>query len=381
MASMDFTAHNEEQAAVWKAYYAGQPTRVPMILGISSRYTVFHPLANPEGYDFEQFFCDPRAMFTHLLRKQYFIRHHLPFDQEMGLPEQWTVGVDLQNSYEAMWWGCDLHFRPGQVPDTTPILNSDNKRLLFDRGLPDPFSGWLGRAWEYIGQFQEWAKAEEFEGLPIAVGAVPGFGSDGIFTTACALMDPTDLMCEMYTDPEFVHEFLAFITEATINRIKAYRGRLGQPLTSTATGMADDSIQMLSHRHYEEFVLPHHQRMVAEFGSVGPNSIHLCGDATRHFRFLRDTLNIMSFDTGFPVDFGWLRQALGPDVTIYGGVHVGLLLHGPVSAIRAEVKRIMETGIKEGGKFVFREGNNLAPHTPVEHVQAMYDAVKEYGQY
>ena len=378
---MNFTAHNEEQAAVWQAYHSGNPTRVPMIIGISSRYTILDPLANPEGYDFEQFFTDPRAMFTHLLRKQYFIRHYLPFDQEMGLPEQWTVGVDLQNSYEALWWGCDLHFRPGQVPDTTPLLTSDNKHLLFDRGMPDPFSGWLGRAWEYLEEFREWAKSEKFEGRPIAVGAVPGLGSDGIFTTACALMDPTDLMCEMYTDPAFVHELLGFITEATINRIKAFRQRLGQPPTSTATGMADDAIQMLSHAHYEEFVLPCHRRMIAEFGCDGPNSIHLCGDATRHFRSLRDTLNIMSFDTGFPVDFGWLREQLGPDVTIYGGVHVDLLLRGPVPAIQAEVKRIMETGIKEGGKFIFREGNNLAPHTPVEHVQAMYDAVKQYGQY
>ncbi|MHB8997010.1 MAG: uroporphyrinogen decarboxylase family protein [Armatimonadota bacterium] len=378
---MDFSKHNEQQAAVWKAYYDRKPTRVPMILGISSRYTVLNPLANPEGYDFERFFCDARAMFTHLLRKQHFIRHHLLFDQEMGLPSQWTVGVDFQNSYEAMWWGCELHFRPGQVPDTTPILNADNKRLLLDRGAPDPFSGWLGRAWEYLEQFREWAKTEEFEGRPIVAAGVPGCGSDGIFTTACALMDPTDLMCEMYTDPQFVHEFLGLITDATINRIKAFRGRLGQDECSVVTGMADDAIQMLSHAHYEEFVLPQHQRMVAEFGGEGPNSMHLCGDATRHFRFLRDTLKIMSFDTGFPVDFGWLREELGPEVTIYGGVHVDLLLRGPVRAIEAGVKRIMETGIKAGGRFVFREGNNLAPYTPVEHVAAMYEAVKEYGRY
>jgi hypothetical protein len=378
---MDFTAHNEQQAAVWQAFHAGSPTRVPMILGISSRYTVANPVSNPEGIDFEQFFCDPRAMFTHLLRKQHFIRHHLLFDQEMGLPAQWTVGVDLQNSYEALWWGCELHFRPGQVPDTTPIVSSSNKRLLLDRGAPGPFDGWLGRAWEYLEQFQEWAKTEEFEGRPIVASGVPGLGSDGIFTTACALMDPTDLMCEMYEDPRFVHDFLTLITEATIDRIKAFRRKLGQEETSLSVGLADDSIQMLSHDHYVEFVLPHHQRMVAEFGSQGPNSIHLCGDATRHFRFLRDTLNIQSFDTGFPVDFGWLRDDLGPDVTIYGGVHVDLLLRGPVPAIRARVKQIMESGIKAGGKFVFREGNNLAPGTPVGHVAAMYEAVREFGCY
>ena len=377
----DFAAHNEEQAAVWKAFHEGRPTRVPMTGNCSARNTIFNPIANPEGYDFEQFFTDPRAMFTHGLRRQHYIRHFLYFDQEMGLPERWAIGVDFQNSWEAMWWGCPLHFREGQVPDTTPLLRADNKRMLFDRGMPDPFSGWLGRAWEYYEQFQEWAQTEEFMGRPIAIGGLPGASCDGVFTVACALMDPTDLMIEMLTDPDFVHELLDFITEASIRRIKAFRRRLGQPETSAATGLADDAIQMLSHEHYRDFVLPCHRRMVDEFGATGPNSMHLCGDATHHFRFIRDELKVTSFDTGFPVDHGWLRRELGPEVTIYGGPTAQLVRSGPVAAIVAETRRILRSGVMEGGKFVLREGNNLAPGTPPEHVRAMYEACREWGRY
>ena len=35
----------------------------------------------------------------------------------------------------------------------------------------------------------------------------------------------------------------------------------------------------------------------------------------------------------------------------------------------------------EGGKFVLREGNNLAPFTPVANVAAMYAACKAFGRY
>lgn len=35
----------------------------------------------------------------------------------------------------------------------------------------------------------------------------------------------------------------------------------------------------------------------------------------------------------------------------------------------------------EGGRFVLREGNNLAPCTPVENVEAMYGAGKIFGLY
>jgi len=380
---MSFAAHNAEQAEVWKRYGEGNPSRVPMILGVSSRYTVFNSKANPEGYDFADFFGKPEVMYRHLLRKEHFIRHHLYCDQEMGLPEKWHIGVDFQNSYEALWFGCPLHFREGQVPDTTPIISDDNKRLLFDQGLPKPFpaTGWMARAWEYYEQFREWAAADEFEGRPVEVTGVPGLGTDGLFTLACALRDPTALMLDIYEDPEYFHELMAFLTEAVIRRIKAYRQRLGQPVESTAWGFADDAIQMLSTEHYREFVLPYHKRLVAEFGRQGPNSIHLCGDATRHFRTIRDELNVTSFDTGFPVDFGWLREELGPEVTIYGGVHVEILRRGPAEAIVAEVRRILASGIMAGGKFIFREANNLAPYTPPEHVRVMYEAVKEYGRY
>ena len=381
----DFSAHNEEQAAVWQAYQARTPIRVPMRLGVSSRYTVFNAEANPAGHTFEAFFSDPRVMFEQLLAKQHFIRHRLWCDQEMGLPGKWTVAVDFQNSHEALWYGCPIHFRSGEVPDTTPILGDDNKRMLFDRGLPEPFpeTGWTARAWEYYDLFRQWAaEGYEFHGRPVEVArSVPGLASDGIFTTAVALRDPTGLMLDIFTDPDYVHELLDFITEATIRRIKAYRERLGHPVESTACGLADDAIQMLSPQHYREFVLPYHRRYMDEFGPQGPNSCHLCGDATRHFVTIRDELRVASFDTGFPVDFAQLRTDLGPDVEVSGGVHVELLRAGPPEAIRAEVKRILSSGICEGGRFVLRDANNLAPHTPPEHIEVMYQACREYGRY
>jgi uroporphyrinogen-III decarboxylase len=36
--------------------------------------------------------------------------------------------------------------------------------------------------------------------------------------------------------------------------------------------------------------------------------------------------------------------------------------------------------VLDGGKFILREGNNLAPHTPLENTEAMYYAGREFGQ-
>ena len=379
----DIERHNEEQAAVWKAYHEGKPIRVPVTVGTSVRYTLALPEANPDEVTFEEYFEDADVMFDHQLRHQYWLQHHLPRDARLGLPEQWSVSVDFQNSYEAGWYGCEMVYPEGQPPDTIPLLADDGrKRMLFDRGLPDPFSGgWMQRNWEYYARFQERAEGFEFHGRPVVAGGPTAQGTDGPFTVACCLRGATEVCLDLKADPEYFHELMAYITEATIARIRAYRERLGQPVESEAWGFADDSVQLLSVADYREHVLPYHRKLVETFGPKGPNSIHLCGDATRHFPTIRDELNVTSFDTGFPVDFGPLRAELGPDVAISGGPHVELLRTATPDQVMARCREILESGVMAGGKFILREGNNLAPGTPEENVSAMYEAARRYGTY
>lgn len=381
-APIDFAAHNAQVREVMAAFNAAKPTRVPMILGIASRFTILSEEWNPDRITYREYFLDPDVMFHHQLRHQWFLRHQLPRDVEMGLPEVWTIPVDLQNSYSQLWHGAELRFIDGDVPDTPPFLTEENKWAFIEKGPPEPFSGWMGRAWEYRERFAEIAAGGfEFEGRPVQAGGVPGMGTDGPFTTACALRGPTELCIDMYEDRAFFDALMELIVTATIRRVKAFRARMGQPVESTAWSVPDDSIALLSERCYREFVLPWHKRLIAEFGSVGPNATHLCGDATHLFRTMRDELNVQSFDTGFPVDHGWLRRELGPQVRINGGPHVELLRSGTPEQVRAETRRILESGVMAGGKFVLREGNNLAPGTPEENVAAMYAACQEFGRY
>jgi uroporphyrinogen-III decarboxylase len=380
---IDFGRHNEEAQRIWQAYHDRKPVRVPMVVNASTRYTLFHPDANPEGWTFREYFSDPDVMFRHQLERQWWLRHNLVFDGPMGPAEAWTVNVELQNSYEALWFGCPLEFWDDQCPDTRPILGDDNKRALFDAGLPEPFpeSGWMARAWDYYEHFKARAEREEFHDAPIRVGSVPGVGTDGPFTAACSVRGGVELMIDMLTDTDYYLELMDFIVTATIRRIQAYRERLGQPVESEAWGFADDSVQMLSLEQYEAYVLPFHRRFIEEFGRKGPNSIHLCGDVQRLLPLIQRELNVQAFDTGFPLDHGALRKTLGPEAQISGGPHVATVHQGPPERIRREVRGVLQSGVMEGGRFVLHEGNNLPPGTPLEHIAAMYEACKEYGVY
>ncbi|MEI6512871.1 MAG: uroporphyrinogen decarboxylase family protein [bacterium] len=385
MRLIDFELHNEEVARVWEAYDAGRPIRVPMTLGINPRLTMEVPEANPTGIQYLQYFNDTDKMLQRQLEHSEWVLFNIPQDFQMGLPKDgWDVNVDLANVYEAGWFGCEVRFYGFQVPDSIPLLKDDSKKcLLFDKGIPDPFeSGLMKLNWEHYENFKK--KQEQgytWKGLPINNIAPSGVYTDGPMTVACNLRGAAEFCADLLEAPDYAHQLLDFITTATIERIKAYRQRLGQELIPKGMGFADDSIQLLSTSIYKEMILPYHKRLINELSEGGPNSIHLCGDATRHFPLIAKELNVNGFDTGFPVDFTWLRKTLGPDTYILGGPSVPLLLKATPDEVRDETKRILASGIMEGGRFTLREGNNLAPGTPLENLWAMYDTVKKFGRY
>lgn len=376
LAHFDFAQHNAEQAAMWNHFHAGHATRIPIILGTNTRYFMFNKGANPDGLDFQAYSEDPDIMFNAQLRFQRWSKFNLLQDAELGLPEKWSVAPDFQNYYEAGWFGCDVHYFADQVPDTMPGFTDVPERIM-EHGIPDPFSGLLGHGLEYWEHFKARAKQETYLGRPISVG-IPFNATDGPMTVACNLFG-TDFVCvAMSEEPERLYTLLDFITESTIQRITAWRKAGGIPVQQKDFWYADDSVAMISTAMFREHVLPHHRRLCDALADPStPRFIHLCGDSTRHFKTLRDELNIMRFDTGFPVDFGALRRELGPEVYIMGGPHVSLLLSATPDEVRNEVRRICQSGILEGGRFVLREGNNLAPYTPLENTEAMYHAGRE----
>ena len=377
--------HNEEVRLVWHTYNSNEPVRVPLRFGINPRYTMFDHPANPRGITFEQYAGDPQTMLERQLEHEYWVRCNVPQDSATGVPEDgWPVYVDFQNYYEAVWYGADVKFRDGQVPDSVPPLADDNtKWRLIEAGTPDPFThGGAELMWRIYHHFvQKQKEGWTFRGKPIARVEPPASGTDGVLTVACNLRGTEAFMTDLVTDPDYAHALLEYILDTSVKRILAYREATGQEMKPDRGGLADDSIQLISTAMYEEHILPCHRRYLSELFGEGPHGMHLCGDATRHFRLIRDELNVWSFDTGFPVDFAWLREELGPDVEIQGGPSVPFLQSATPQQVFEECRRILNSGIMKGGRFILREGNNLAPGIGLDKLWAMWDAVHEHGLY
>lgn len=186
----------------------------------------------------------------------------------------------------------------------------------------------------------------------------------------------------MLESPDYFHQLMDYLTEATIQRLKAWRRYAGEPAVSPYFGFADDSIQLIGAEMYQEFVLPYHKRL-REALSTGeePGFCHLCGNATRHYPLIQQELNIGTFDTGFPVDHAALIRQLRPGTVIQGGVPAELVLRGTPEEIRTASRRIIESVKPLSRQFVFREGNDVPPGTPLENMWALYEAGREFGRF
>lgn len=382
---MNFKEHNEEVRKVWKTFEEGNPVRIPMIAGTSARYFVLDPHINTRKASFQEYTENPDLMFEMQAEFDRYKRFYIAGDHMMGYPEEeggWLVNIDFQNYSEAAWFGCEVKYPKDESPYPAHFLNEDNKEMLFEKGIPDPFGGIYAMGKEYYERFQERKKDYILDGYPVAHIGDPFIFTDGPFTLACDLFGAAEACILLCEEPEYMHQLFDYITESVIQRIKAWRKYLGKPEISETFSFADDSIMLLSQEMYREFILPYHKKLLKGVSTMEkPGMVHLCGDSTRHFKLITEEMNINAFDTGYPVAHGKLVKELGPDIQINGGPTVELLRKGTKEQIQNEAKRIIEEVKPYTKKFVLRDANNMAPRTPLENIAALHEATKLYGRY
>jgi hypothetical protein len=381
MERTDFSQYNDEVRQVWDAYGQGKPIRVPMVLTSVPRIWVLDPTLNREGILWKDYLNHPEVMFDVCLKHKYYVVHTIPQDDEMGIPaEQWNIYLEFGNVYEEAWLGCEVVYPEGQIATTRPRYTGEARYEVFERGMPGPFDGFMGWEREVYEFALQKASREEFHGRPVKIAPPNALGTDGPLTVANGLRG-SQLFEDMLSDEDYYHQLMSFVTEAIIARIKAWRLYLGFELKPARGGIADDAIQFISTRLYREKVLPYHRRIFSALFGEGPHSMHICGNVQRHFPILIQELNVKSFDTGFPINFSTLRDEVGEEVEIQGGVPVGSLLNDSPQEIFQKTKEILLSGIMRGGKFIMKEANDLAPCVPLANMEAMYAATRQHGIY
>ena len=375
---------NEEKQAVWAAYNAGKPTRVPLTWGVNNRAWILDPALNTEGITFEQHFNDPQSTLTVYARFEEHCAEYYSQSSDLvdTLPDVWTCYADLQSCGDPLFFGGEITYTPGQMPAVEPFMSLDDIDGFLARDFAsDPAANpIIRRQLRYREELEKAAKDFSYRGRRARIAHyLPYY--DGPLTTCMSLFG-ADILLFMAEEPEKAKRLFQKISRDFHARNCFLRRYAGLPETTDGTGWTDDSIQLISTDTYRALLLDAHKWYVEATTGGNPEAqvlCHLCGDATRHFKTIADNIRTTSFDTGFPVDFGALRRELGPGITILGGPNVALLQSGTPQQCFEETRRILQSGICEGGRFTLREGNNLPPRCPLENLQAVYAACLECG--
>ena len=375
-----------EKEAVWNSYWSRKTTRVPLRWNTNVRIILLNPALNPEGYTFEQYFKDPIVALTIQARHQKYRATVMSqiSDTSSKLPEKWSCGVDALNTYDGAYFEAPVVFDAGQCPSNTPFMTEADVDAFLQRDLSRPLdNSWIREKLKLREEMVKAAKDFTYNGRKVDVQPF-GLGFDGPVTIGAVLMG-TELFALLGSESEKAVAFMRKIMEAVVIRNQALANLNGTWKKGDWGWAADDSIQLLSADMYEELILPLHEWWYSAISDTTPasqrRSIHLCGDVMRHLPILHQKLGVVSFDTGFPIDHGRLRRELGPDVEISGGPHAALLSNGTPDDCAKQTKEILQSGIKEGGRFILQEGNNLPPCCPMENLRAVYETCLEYGRY
>lgn len=128
--------------------------------------------------------------------------------------------------------------------------------------------------------------------------------------------------------------------------------------------------------------LPLLQQVVAEIRAAGMLSVYYyCGNPNNRFDQILDSgadaLHFEESKKGFTIDIQDVARRVDGRCVIFGNLDaIGIMEHGSEDVLRTEIRRQLDAGRRNGGRFVMSTGSPVTPGTPVERVRRYTDLVR-----
>ncbi len=235
-------------------------------------------------------------------------------------------------SVEAEAFGSPVHYSEDEVPTVTAALVHDEDEA---EALKVPEVG-AGRTGECVKGIKE--VSEMITDRPVLAGII------GPFSLAGRLLDMTEIMIMTYEDPEVVETVLEKATEFLIKEFfTPYVKRIRE-------SVEDDNFAVLYHN---------------------------CGSVVPLLDNIRE-INAGAYSIGNAVDIEEALKAIPQESIVTGNIDpAGTFRNGTPEQMRKETLELLERCSKYPN-FVIGRGCDIPPMTPLENIQAFFDAVKEF---
>jgi uroporphyrinogen-III decarboxylase len=218
-----------------------------------------------------------------------------------------------------------------------------------------------------------------FQGGPIFYpGANPAMThtSNGPFTNAAYLMGTTEVFLSILERPDFVRELLHIIAEKTIAWLDFCWEE--EKLPNRDLAWTDDLAAYLSADTWQNVLLPYNRRLRDHFDRA---SLHMCGHTDHLLEIFTNQLKIDEYQGfGWEVSLDKVAEIMGGKVVLLGNVNPLLIAEGTPEQVKEATRQVIEKLAPCGG-LIIQDGNNIAPGSPVENINAMMEAAEEYGRH
>jgi uroporphyrinogen decarboxylase len=239
--------------------------------------------------------------------------------------------------------------------------------------------------WTYTDEELEWAR--RYAQMLRAETDKALLGESGLALTRWG--SHQEILYTMAANPDYVRAWYQRKSDNMLTNIRLYAQAVGDYIDIIGFGedFGTQKGMMISPQTFNELVAPYYQRV---FDWVRTNTswklfFHCCGAIYAIIPTLIDIgIDILNpvQTTAVDMDPVRLKAEFGDRLTFWGGgVDTQTVLpFGTPDEVRAQVRERIRV-FAPGGGFVFNPIHNIQEKVPLVNLIAMYEAVRDYGQY
>ncbi len=196
------------------------------------------------------------------------------------------------------------------------------------------------------------------------------------------------LMIKMYEDPAIVDAVMKHVVDYYFEVSKRIFDAAADAIDIFFIGndLGGQQGPLLGEHLFRRFVLPHVARLV-DLGHAYKLKVmlHCCGGISEFIPALIE-VGVDALHAVQPscrgMDLATLKHEFGSKIVFNGAIdshHV--LIKGTPALVRQRTREVLEIMKPGGGYIAGASHDSILEETPVENVQAMFDAVREFGAY
>lgn len=271
-------------------------------------------------------------------------------------------------------FGIERHGYGYGMPREHPLVNATLKDI-HNYAWPDP-------AWMDTSQIR--TEIEQWGGQY----AILGGDWSPFWHDAIDLLDMDNLFYKMYDDPQLVDVLLGYIVD--------YYFGVSQRIFDAAADIMDiffigndfggKTGPLMGDKLFGRFIIPHLKRLI-DLGHDYSLKVmmHCCGGYAPLIPSMIDA-GLDGLQALQPSTKGMapaeLKANFGDKIVLNGCIDTQfVLIEGTPELARTKTREVLEIMMPGGGYVASPSHDYLLPETPLENVIAMYETVREYGQY